>query len=87
MISYKGLGFIISPRLWPHIVSHKRISNSVAYVDFRIPISASSTSIQKSLLFRVVKAYGPTFPKAAQNPKLRDIFYDKLSEAINAPAW
>ena len=76
-----GLGFAISPRLQECVKSCSYISDRVAILNLHIP-TKSGTPIK----CRIVNAYGPTTPRAANNPQLVSHFYDTLNRAIDVPA-
>ena len=58
----RGIGFVISQKLLPYLVSSKQISDNVAFLDFKFPHNS------KNVNMRVVNAYGPTSPSAKSNP-------------------
>ena len=78
---HHGLGFVISPRLIPHIRSWWYISDRVAAIEVSIPSSRG-----KPTLCQIVNAYGPTLQKASEDPSLLDGFYPDLSNAVTTPS-
>jgi hypothetical protein len=77
---HRGLRFIISPRLIPHVHSWWYISNCVAAIELYIP-----TSQGKSTYCTVINTYGPTLQKTTENPTLLDHFHAKLLKAVSVP--
>ena len=76
-----GLGFVIGPRLIPHVHSWWYVSDRVAVIKIAIPNRGG-----KFTESRVINAYGPTMQKATDNPAVRDRFYADLSSAVAAPS-
>ena len=76
--SYRGLGFVISPRLLNHINSYKYMGDRLSILDFTLP-----TRSGHQLKCRVVNAYGPTSERTAEDPILLDNFYAEITSVIS----
>ena len=76
-----GLGFVISSRITPYVKTYKYVSDRVAVLDLEIPNKSTG-----AVRYRIVNAYGPTTPRASNNPNLVRDFYRALNCAINVPA-
>ena len=76
----RGIGFLISKRLYPHVTVVRQISDNVAFVDFDLPSKNG-----KPTKCRLVNAYGPTSPSAKKNPRLVKNFYSELSSVVKVP--
>jgi len=79
--SYRGLAFVISPRLLNHINSYKYISHWVSILDFTLP-----TRSGPQLKCLLINAHGPTSERAAQGPTLLDNFYAEITFVMRTPA-
>ena len=79
--TYRGLGFIIGPRLLDHVLSFANISDRVAFIDLSLPLKNSATT-----KCRVINVYGPTAERVKEDPNLVDTLYDELSSVITIPA-
>ena len=73
-----GLGFVMSPRVEPFLVQHKRLSDRVGLADFKFPRNPNAKNKNNILDVRFVAAYGPTSPPAEANQEIRERFCDKL---------
>ena len=78
---YRGLGFVIAPRLKPFVRRWWYVSDRIAVLDLAIPCR-DGTFCQ----CRVVNAYGPTSQRVRENPSVSEQFYAELNSAIKAPA-
>ena len=76
-----GLGFVIGSRMQDFIKSYGYISDRVAILDLQIPTKSGLI-----INYRIVNAYGPTLPRALENPQLITDFYQSLSSACNIPS-
>ena len=74
-------GFVIEPRLIPHVPSWWYVSDRVAVINVAIPNPGG-----RFTECRVVNAYGPTMQKVTKNPAVRVRFYVELSSASH-PGW
>ena len=63
------------------IKSYSYVSDRVAFLDLLIPNNAGGETN-----YRIINAYGPTQPRAADNPQLVTDFYHDLSVAYDVPA-
>ena len=67
-IHQRGIGFMISKRMLPCITVINQISDNVAYIELELP--SKSGKVTKC---RVVNAYGPTTPTAADKKAVKII--------------
>ena len=74
---HHGIGFIVSPRLDPHLKRYWSVSDRVGVAEFVLPVTRRSRS---NKLYMIV-AYGPHSQLCADNPQTRDNFYDSLDRA------
>ena len=78
---YRGLGFVIAPRLKPFVRRWWYMSDHIAVLNLAIPCW-DSTFCQ----CRVANAYRPTSQWVRENPLVSEQFYAELNSAIKAPA-
>ena len=78
---HHGLGFLISPQLKESIISWHKISNRVAYINFKLRSKSGQLTY-----FRVINAYGPHMGIVKDDVNVSHQFYKDLSEALNIPA-
>ena len=78
---YRGLGFVIAPRLKPFVRRWWYVSDRVAVLYLAIPCRDGTLCH-----YRVVNAYGPTSLRVRENPSVSDQLYAELNSAIKAPA-
>ena len=76
-----GLGFVMSPRVEPFLVQHKRQSDRVGFADFKFACKPNAKKKNNILDVRFVASYGPTSPPTDANQEIRERFYDNLSAA------
>ena len=77
---YRGLGFVIAPRLKPFVHRSWYVSDQIA-----VMVLAISCRDGTFCQCRVVNAYGPTSQRVKENPSVSEQFYAEMSSAIKAP--
>ena len=74
---HHGIGFIVSPRLEPHLKRYWSVSERIGIAEFVLPVTKGSRS--NSIYITVV--YGPHSKLCADDPQTRENFYDCLDRA------
>ena len=85
---HHGLGFLISPQLRKSVVDWRRVSNRVAFINFRLTSKNGTLTY-----FRLINAYGPTMKNVEDadcsgdsNIILEEFYADLTSALDNIPA-
>ena len=87
-----GLGFYISNQMYEFYQDHKRISNRIAIIRFKIPINFEKEQQNRNKkqkkefrckyykIITIINAYGPTTLLVKNNMEEREKFYQQLHE-------
>ena len=89
---HHGLGFLISPQLRKSVVDWRRVSNRVAFINFRLTSKNGTLTY-----FRLINAYGPTMKNVedadtveglnrAQTREIEGCFYGPFHTLFSAVA-